>query len=64
MSIVAARRGGEGLRGDDGHDAACCFRPRPLSRYLRFCRAETQFWPDLLKEGFNFSDLPRMVSAP
>src|ERR1700694_2255922 len=63
MPIVAARRGGKGLRGDDGHDAPAVFLATCVA-LPALCRAETQFWFDSLKEGFNCTDLPHMVSAP
>jgi hypothetical protein len=44
---------------------------RPLSLFAAcaaleapFFGAEGEFWPDLLKEGFNCRDLAHMVSAP
>ena len=47
---------GEGCRSDGCHDEALCFL-RGFCRGSAFCGADSEFWPDLLKEGFNCRDL-------
>jgi hypothetical protein len=50
-------RGGKGCGSDRCHDAwPACFH-RGFCRLGAFCRAGNEFWPDLLKEGFNCRDL-------
>ena len=56
VSVAAVRRGGKGRRSDRCHDAGLCFSSRLWPLGACFC-AENQFWPDLLKEGFNCRDL-------
>jgi hypothetical protein len=53
---VLYRRGERGGR-DGGHDAFSLFSRAAFAALERFFGAENEFWPDLLKDGFNCPDL-------
>jgi hypothetical protein len=56
--IVAAGRGGrKRSRCEAGHDGLAVFGAA-FAAWRRFVGAENEFWPDLLKEGFNCRDPP------
>ena len=65
-ACAPGRYAGKGCRSDRCHDAACCFRSRPGAAWSAFFGAENEFWPDLLKDGFNCpgSGAAHMVSIP
>jgi len=53
---TAGRRARERCRDDGSHDAASVF-DRGFAAKNAVFDAENEFWPDLLKDGFNCRDL-------
>lgn len=66
MPGAVACRGRERCGVAGCHDTGpAVFRSRPLPRWKRpFWGVEGEFWPDLLKEGFNCNDLPQAWYRP